>query len=296
MSTDSSSAFADAGAQDWASFLHPSAPAPAVPSPAESINNQASPAQLSTPSPSSASTPSDRKKNADRRVANLLTLTELRKAAWSRIYASGIKTGDTTISTSRVPTWRQFDALMAKRHRYIAVDPRDNRTLGWIACFHPYPHLSPFYDDPQQPDMEESEDGRGGRVIEIQVMVADAERNRGVGTFLVESLLASLRADRAYSAVQASFFSENEASAKLFQKCGFEPTGTRTNAVRMLDGPTKGTWRDLVTVDLKLPPLPTIPSQQPQQQQQQEDASDATPPVIDMTVDPNALFKRQRLD
>ena len=77
----------------------------------------------------------------------MLTLTELRKAAWSRIYSSGIKNGDAAISTIRVPTWKQFDTLMIKRHRFIAVDPRDNRTLGWIACFHPYPQWSVLCDD-----------------------------------------------------------------------------------------------------------------------------------------------------
>ncbi|SPO27360.1 uncharacterized protein UTRI_10477 [Ustilago trichophora] len=298
MSTNSSAAFGDAAVQNWPNFLNPSAPPPAIESSSGNILSL-----LSTPSPSSASTPSDKNKDGDRHIANLLALTELRKAAWARIYLSGISTGDAAISTTCVPTWRQFDSLMIRRHRHIAVDPRDNRTLGWIACFHPFPLLSPLYDDAQDSNFDDNKDGRGGRLAEIQIMVAQAERNRGVGTFLVKAILASFKADRRYSTVQACFFPENQACQKLFDKCGFEIVATRKHAIRMIDGPTKGTWRDLVTVEIKLPPL-TLPSspppptqqQQQQQQQQHEQHSIGMPTAIDMTIDPHTILKRPRLD
>ncbi|SPO27015.1 uncharacterized protein UTRI_10477_B [Ustilago trichophora] len=291
MSTISPAALDDAAVRNWPDFLNPSAPPPAIESSSGNILSLSS-----TPSPSSASTPSDKNKSGDRRVANLLALTELRKAAWARIYSSGISTGDAAISTTRVPTWRQFDTLMIKRHRHIAVDPRDNRTLGWIACFHPYPLLPLLYDDTQDSNFDDNQGARGGRLAEIQVMVAEAERNRGVGTFLVKAILASFKADTRYSTVQASFFPENQACQKLFEKCGFETVATRKDAVQMMDGPRKGTWRDLVTVEIKLPPLTLPASPQQQQQQQHENGSIVTPTAIDMTIDPNAIFKRPRLD
>lgn len=225
-------------------------------------------------------------------VANLLALTELRKAAWARIYTSGISTGDAAISTTRLPTWKQFDALMIRRHRYIADDPRDNRTLGWVACFQPYPQWSALYEDEEQLG---NEDGRQGRTAEIQVMVAESERKRGVGNFLVSSVLASLEADSRYSTIQASFFVENEAARQLFERCGFDAVGTRENAVKMVDGPNKGVWRDLVTVEYKLPPI-QLPTPQQTQDQHQHDQTSLEPQIaIDTTIDPNALLKRPRL-
>lgn len=241
-------------------------------------------------SPSSTSAAPARKRNDDgatrssaSSVANLLTLTELRKAAWARIYSSGLSTGDSAISTTRVPTWKQFDTLMIKRHRYIAVDPRDNRTLGWIACFDAFPHISTSYDEDQL-DVGSGDD-REGRCAEVQVMVAEAERGRGVGTYLVKAVLASIEADRRFGTVQASFFPENKAAQNLFAKCGFKMVGTRKDAVKMLDGPKKGCWRDLLTVELKLSTTP-----QPTQQRQSPGSIEGT-----TTIDPNAVLKRPRL-
>ncbi len=111
MTAELSSLFGEAGdGQSWSTLALPDVASPAI----------------STPSTSSASpnTNLSKGKNGKTRVANLLALTELRKAAWARIYASGLITGDAAITTTRVPTWKQFDSLMIKRHRYIAVDPR----------------------------------------------------------------------------------------------------------------------------------------------------------------------------
>jgi len=181
---------------------------------------------------------------------------------------------------------------MIKRHRHIAVDPRDNRTLGWIACFEPFPLLSCFYADTAESPSEDSADDREGRVAEIQIMVAEVERNRGVGKVLVKAILRSLEVDRRYSTVQATFFPENEACRKLFERCGFHQAGTRRNVTKMLDGPHKGAWRDMVTVELKLPPWHTPTAQQ----QRETEAATLGPAAIDSTIDPNATFKRPRLD
>ncbi|EST04802.1 GNAT domain protein [Kalmanozyma brasiliensis GHG001] len=220
-------------------------------------------------------------------IANLLTLTELRKAAWARIYASGLATGDAAISTTRVPSWKQFDTLMIKRHRYIAVDPKDNRTLGWIACSDPHPQISMFYDDDDSIEVA-AEDERRSRCAELQVMVAEAERGRGVGMYLVNALLTSLETDRRFSTVQASFFPENVGARKLFIKCGFDSVSTRKNAVKMLDGPSKGSCRDLLTVDIKL-------TSAAQQSQQEPSSSSTEAPASIDTIDPNAVLKRPRL-
>ncbi|CDW95046.1 hypothetical protein [Sporisorium scitamineum] len=188
-------------------------------------------------------------------VFNLLTLTELRKAAWAHIYYRGIQAGDAAISTRRVPTWKEFDALMIRRHRYIAVDPRDNRTLGWVACFHPYPQWSHLYRDDELCSWKDPLNGRQGKIAEIQIMVAEAERRRGVGTFLLTSIVTSLEADSRYSVVQANLFEDDKVACRLFEKCRFEKVAKRTCAVRMLDGPRKGEWRHLITVEYELTPM-----------------------------------------
>ena len=302
MSLDSSSQLLDLGGQDWSAFFLASTSSSSPSAlPSSSVQSQHDARQLSasasplTPAANGENGSSScSRRSPSSNAANLLALTELRKAAWTRIYSSGISTGDAAISTTRLPTWKQFDTLMIRRHRYIAVDPRDNRTLGWIACFQAYPQWSDLYDDDLQLD---DEDGRQGRTAEIQVMVAEAERKRGIGSFLVNSVLTSLKADKSYSTVQASFFVENEAAHRLFERCGFDPVHTRRNAVRMIDGPNKGLYRDLILVEYKLPPIQP-PAPQPQQEQQQphlDHCSTELQPAIDTTIDPNAVFKRPRL-
>ncbi|CBQ72755.1 conserved hypothetical protein [Sporisorium reilianum SRZ2] len=266
--------------------LQPAAAAAAHFSP----STQSSPSTCANGEPSGNSSILHARRSASSNVANLLALTELRKAAWARIYASGISTGDASITTTRVPSWKQFDTLMIRRHRYIAVHPRDNRTLGWIACFEPYPQWSCLYDDEAATVQADANGERQGASAEIQVMVAEAERGKGVGTFLVKSVLESLRADSRYSRVQASFFEGNDAARSLLEKCGFERVLERTGAARMLDGPAKGEWRDLMTVEYELPPWHEATTQQ--QLSNSTDASTA----IDTTVDPLSLLKRPRLE
>ena len=297
MSTDPASLSIDAEAdgQDWPSFVLPSNSSPGIPL-AGTNSNASHSANLSISSPRSPLVAESKRKST--RVANLLALTELRKATWARIYASGLSTGDADITTSRVPTWKQFDAVMIKCHRFIAVDPRDNRTMGWIACFYPYPQLEPFYSEDEavfDVGLAEEEDVRQGRVVELQVMVAETERGRGVGTFLVKAVPASLETDWRYSTVQASCFPGNEAFRKLLERCEFQSVSTRSEEVKMIDGPRKGDWRDLVTFKFKLPPIPPSKrqEQQPPRPLQQEHPL-WTAPVINLTIDPNALFKRPR--
>ncbi|KAJ9480303.1 Acetyltransferase [Pseudozyma hubeiensis] len=289
MTTDPPPQLTEIGDQDWSALLQ--ATSHDFPS-SSSTTSPAQHCQDASPSLSAAAAVSNSGERRSPRasVANLLTLTELRKAAWARIYSNGIKTGDATISTTRLPTWKQFDSLMFKRHRYIAVDPRDNRTLGWIACFDPLPQWSALYEDDRDLEPKETEDGRQGRTAEIQVMVAEGERNRGVGTFLVHSIMSSLNSDSRFSIVQAGFFTDSEAARRLFAKCGFEEVSTRSNAVKMLDGPKKGAWRDLVTLQTLLPSLEV------QARRAHQSSSTPTPPAIDMTIDPNAVYKRPRLD
>ncbi|GAC94494.1 acetyltransferase [Pseudozyma hubeiensis SY62] len=294
MSTDPPPQLTEIGDQDWSALLRATSHDFASPS---STTSPAQHCQDASPSSSAAERvstskqkQSEERKSPNASVANLLTLTELRKAAWARIYSDGIKTGDATISTTRQPTWKQFDSLMFKRHRYIAVDPRDNRTLGWVACFDPFPQWSALHEDDWDSEPMETEDGRQGRTAEIQVMVAEGERARGVGAILVNAVMSSLNSDSRFSVVQAGYFTDSAAAGRLFAKCGFQVVSTTSNAVKMLDGPKRGAWRNLVIVQARLPPL------EHQTKRPRQSSPTPTPPAIDMTINPKAVHKRPRLD
>ncbi|KAJ1017928.1 hypothetical protein NDA13_006539 [Ustilago tritici] len=170
--------------------------------------------------------------------------------------------------------------------------------LKFALAPYPYPQLEPFYSEDEAVSdvgLAEEEDVRQGQVAELQVMVAETERGRGVGTFLVKAVLASLETDWRYSTVQASCFPENEAYRKLLERCEFQSVSTRSEVVKMIDGPRKGDWRDLVTFEFKLSPKP--PSKRQQQQPPrplQQEHPLWIAPVINLTIDPNALFKRPR--
>ncbi|KAJ1035863.1 hypothetical protein NDA13_000522 [Ustilago tritici] len=97
--------------------------------------------------------------------------------------------------------------------------------LKFALAPYPYPQLEPFYSEDEAVSdvgLAEEEDVRQGQVAELQVMVAETERGRGVGTFLVKAVLASLETDWRYSTVQASCFPENEACRKLLERCEFQ--------------------------------------------------------------------------
>lgn len=245
----------------------------------------------------SASTNQEGTSRCNSHIARILTLTEVRKAVWARIYRQGNQTGHASLSVESVPSWKQFDALMVKRHRFIAADPKDNRTLGWVTCFRPFPLLS-LTSSPAD-DAETTFDGiRGGDILELLVYVATEERGKGVGSILVRTMLESVETDIRFSTVQASFFPENSAAEALFTRAGFAHVGTRTNIGRMQDGSSKGQWRDLVTVSKRL-------SDWSQADTHVFDRLDSlvSLPIPDFdntlpntTVDPHKLLKRPRVD
>ncbi|PWY97651.1 LOW QUALITY PROTEIN: hypothetical protein BCV70DRAFT_221462 [Testicularia cyperi] len=226
-------------------------------------------------------------------IARILTLTE---AVWARIYRDGVATGNAGLTVESIPSWKDFDALMLKRHRFIAADPKDNRTLGWVSCFRPFPSLSLLCQDAEQ----ELDGTRGGDVLELVLFVAAEERGKGVGNILLKTIIESIETDIRCSTVQASFFPENTPAKALFASNGFHPVATRTAIGRMQDGPTKGQWRDLIIMEKKIPDW-TQSDHQCATTALDQTSTHALEPaetmfanLMDSTVDPNHLFKRPR--
>jgi phosphinothricin acetyltransferase len=151
---------------------------------------------------------------------------DLRPSDWPevrRIYAEGIATRHATFE-SEPPTWEAFDAGRLREPRLAAVDEAD-RVIGWAV-------LTPV-----------SSRCVYGGVAEVSVYVAADARGRGVGTTLLEELVARSEAAGLWT-LQSGIFPENRATLALHLKLGFREVGRRERIGRM-----DGTWRDTVLLE-----------------------------------------------
>jgi len=84
-------------------------------------------------------------------------------------------------------------------------------------------------------------------VAEDSIYVAPPAQGQGVGRALLAALIAS--AERAgIWTVQTGIFSENQASVRLHQACGFRVVGVRERLGRL-----HGRWRDVVLLERRSP-------------------------------------------
>jgi L-amino acid N-acyltransferase YncA len=139
------------------------------------------------------------------------------------IYAAGIATGDATFETEP-PEWDAFDRDHLPEHRLVAVDEA-GRVVGWVAA-------SPVSDRCAY-----------AGVVEHSVYVDPQAARRGVGTALLEALIASAEQAGIWT-LQTGVFPENTASIALHQRCGFRVVGTRERL-----GQHQGRWRDVVFLE-----------------------------------------------
>ena len=142
--------------------------------------------------------------------------------AVSRIYAEGIATRNATFETG-VPSWTEWDRGHLAEHRFVAVD--NAAVVGWIA-------LAPVSSRCCYAD-----------VAEVSAYVAEAARGRGVGTALLEQLVAGTEATGIWT-LETGVFSENEASLALLKRSGFREVGVRERI-----GQLDGVWRDVVFLE-----------------------------------------------
>jgi phosphinothricin acetyltransferase len=139
-----------------------------------------------------------------------------------QIYAQGIAARAATFETEP-PTWEQFDAGRLSDHRLVAVE--DGAVVGWAA-------VSPT-------STRECYAG----VVEHSLYVAEKARGRGIGSALLEALVASTEAGGIWT-IQSSIFPENEASVRLHERAGFRVIGRRERIAKL-----DGVWRDTVLVE-----------------------------------------------
>ena len=143
------------------------------------------------------------------------------------IYQAGLDTGHASFET-RAPSWEHFDAGRLPDHRHVATGPHDE-LLGWIA-------VSSISTRPVYVG-----------VVEHSLYIHPDARGRGVGTALLNALIASTEAAGIWT-IQSGVFPENTASLTLHRKAGFRIVGTRERI-----GRHHGRWRDVVFLERRSP-------------------------------------------
>lgn len=140
------------------------------------------------------------------------------------IYQAGLDGGQASFET-RAPQWADFDAARLPGHRHVAADPVTGQVLGWVA-------VSPV-----------SSRRVYAGVVEHSVYVDQGQRGRGIGSALMEALIASTEAAGIWT-IQSSIFPENGASFQLHERAGFRVVGTRERVARH-----HGRWRDTILIE-----------------------------------------------
>jgi L-amino acid N-acyltransferase YncA len=155
-------------------------------------------------------------------VAVSTRVRELRQEDWpevARIFAQGIATRNATFETE-LPGWEDWDGAHLREHRLVAE--ADGEVVGWIA-------LAPV-----------STRCCYAGVAEISAYVAEKARGHGVGTALLEHVIASTERAGIWT-LETGVFPENEPSLALLKRFGFREVGVRERI-----GQLDGVWRDVV--------------------------------------------------
>src|SRR4051812_29446722 len=148
----------------------------------------------------------------------------LRPEHWrevARIYGEGIATGNATFETD-VPSWEHWDATHLAEHRFVAVC--NAAVLGFAAV------------------AAVSDRCVYGGVVENTVYVGESARGAGVGTRLLERLIASTEQAGIWT-IQSGIFPENVASLALHERVGFTVVGRRERLGKLHRG-----WRGVLFV------------------------------------------------
>jgi phosphinothricin acetyltransferase len=162
-------------------------------------------------------------------------------AHWSavrRIYEAGIATGNATFETE-APDWHSWDSGHLHSCRFVAV-AGDDHVIGWAA-------LRPVSPRPVY-----------AGVCEVSVYIAPEAQRQGVGSQLLEAIIACSEDDGRWT-LQAGIFPENEGSVALHVRAGFRVIGRRERLAVL-----NGRWRDVLLLERRSSRVGTVdPSRQP---------------------------------
>ena len=151
--------------------------------------------------------------------------------AIARIHNEGIADRVATFETEPRTPAQVASALADKGDRYpTVVVERDGQVVAWASAG-PY-RTRPAY----------------AGVAEHSVYVARGARGTGAGGAALEALCRAY-AERGFWKIVSRIFTENTASLKLHERCGFREVG-----VYRRHGQLDGRWLDCVIVERLLPP------------------------------------------
>lgn len=149
-----------------------------------------------------------------------IVVRPLVKADWkavSNIYAEGIATGVATFETE-VPAWELWNKKYMEHCRIVAE--LNHEVVGFAV-------LSL---------VSKREVYKG--VAEVSVYVSEKFRDKNIGELLLGTLIKQSESEGFWT-LQANIFSENLASIRLHEKCGFRMVGLREKI-----GKLHGNWHD----------------------------------------------------
>ena len=138
------------------------------------------------------------------------------------IYLQGIATGLATFQTE-APDWETWDKSHLPNCRIAAFE--NNQMAGWAA-------LSPV-----------SSRCVYTGVAEVSIYIAENFRGKGVGKILLSELIEESEAAGLWT-LQSGIFSENKASIKLHEQCGFRIIGYREKIGKKAD-----VWKDNIIME-----------------------------------------------
>lgn len=140
------------------------------------------------------------------------------------IYNAAIAERGSTFETKPRSTV-DFDERIGAKSYPLLVAEADDGVIGWAA-------LASYSKRPCY-----------AGIAECSVYVAPEARGRGVGTTLAEAL-ATAAEDNGFHKLTAKLFTDNMASIRLCERCGFTSVG-----VHRCHGQLDGAWRDVLVVE-----------------------------------------------
>lgn len=138
------------------------------------------------------------------------------------IYLQGIATGIATFQTGATD-WGTWDKSHLPNCRIAAFE--GNEMAGWAA-------LSPV-----------SSRCVYAGVAEVSIYIAENYRGKGAGKYLLLKLVEESEAAGIWT-LQSGIFSDNTASIKLHEQCGFREIGYREKI-----GKKDGVWKDNIIME-----------------------------------------------
>ena len=131
------------------------------------------------------------------------------------IYLEGIKTGTATFQ-SCAPSTEEWHNAHLLECRYVAVDEADT-VCGWVA-------LSPT-----------SSRCVYKGVCEVSIYIAQAHREKSLGTQLLQAVIAGSETAGIWS-LYSAIIAVNKGSIALHEKCGFRQIGYRERIAKDING------------------------------------------------------------